>query len=202
MAKGAMIIPVCKLRVLLHGKFEQFQGLGNFTLFIDSFSLVEVVELDGEGGIDAAEVVHLCLLQFFLQTATDRLPFYLEKLLPLDWGHFIFVPGRQWSVLYGARPQSLCVAAERSVKALCSLIALLFFVAIVHFYFPELQVVKIGSKFRVSLGLFIAAGGRACPCSVWLLFEGGLFGSFFEDLLAFVDEFEPCFVVLEGEGKV
>lgn len=84
MAKSAMVVSVSKLGALLYSKFKQFQGLGYFALFIDSFSLVEVVEFDGDGGIDAAEVVHLCLFQFFLETATDRLSFDLEKLLSLN----------------------------------------------------------------------------------------------------------------------
>ena len=71
MAQRTVVIPICKLRIFLNSQLEQLQCLCYFSLLIVPLSLLEVVELDGQRGVDTAEMVCLGLFQFFLKTATD-----------------------------------------------------------------------------------------------------------------------------------
>jgi hypothetical protein len=82
-AECAMVVPLREVSVLLNCQFKQFERLADLPLLVDALSLLEVVEFKWDGGVDAAEVVRLRLLQLLPQTAADRLPLYLEKLLPL-----------------------------------------------------------------------------------------------------------------------
>lgn len=77
-AEGTVIICVWLVRRALDGYFKQSQCFADLALLIGSFSLLEVIQFEGDSGIDAAEVVCLCLLQLLLQAATDRFPLNLE----------------------------------------------------------------------------------------------------------------------------
>jgi hypothetical protein len=88
------------------------------------------------------------------------------------------------------------------VKAFWSLIALHFLVTTADFDLPERQVAEIGPVCQFVSLLLVFAGGEREGGLVGALFEGAVFVSLFEDLLALVDHFESRLFVLEGEEAV
>lgn len=201
-AQRSVVVALSRFGSLLNGEFKQFQRFGKLAFLVDPASLLEVVEFEGNGGVDAAEVVVGLLLELLAEAAADGGALDFEQLA-LVVGRFLLVAGGEGHVLLGiagAVAVVLVVLVETEVSALL----LHLFVSVVAD--PDFSQVQVLNMVRLVLEFLLLGlvlpGGEGDVVLVGVFLEGGVLGFLFENLLSLVDLFEAGFVVAEGEGAV